>query len=422
MNERAILSFFVATQIYPAMTARAEQGQPSIRQLGPIISVTHDTLGSASAAVQVTGGQVYLNDMVGHRLLLYDSALAKAVVVADSSEGANAYGNRPGSLLRYRGDSALFVSPEALSMLVLSPSGTIARVMAMPPSGRGMPALLGNFFGTPGFDARGRLVYFAPARPPLPPARDANAMSFQSPDSAFIVRFDFESRRIDSLATIRVPSSRSTGTRDDQGRVRMTMTAFPPKTVDGWSVTSDGSVAIVRGQDYHVDWLAPDGSWTSSPRIPFDWERMSDEGKAALVDSVAAATQTMFDSMAKRMQLTINAGGDSTARRRGNRADPMMDPMRGMTIVRAQPSDVPDYRPPFGGGAVRADVDGNLWVQTSKVVDHRPVYDIINRAGQLTDRIQLPAFRTIAGFGPGIVYLGVKDSAGVVHMERARIR
>ena len=47
---------------------------------------------------------------------------------------------------------------------------------------------------------------------------------------------------------------------------------------------------------------------------------------------------------------------------------------------------------------------------------------IVNRRGELIDRVQLPAFRTIAGFAPGVVYMAVKDGAGRVHLERARVR
>jgi hypothetical protein len=71
---------------------------------------------------------------------------------------------------------------------------------------------------------------------------------------------------------------------------------------------------------------------------------------------------------------------------------------------------------------VSADADGNLWIRTSTIVNGQPVYDIVNRQGVLRDRVQLPPFRTIAGFGPGVVYMAVKDSAGVVHLERARIK
>jgi hypothetical protein len=50
----------------------------------------------------------------------------------------------------------------------------------------------------------------------------------------------------------------------------------------------------------------------------------------------------------------------------------------------------------------------------------QPVYDIVNRRGELVDRVQLPPFRTIPRFPPGVVYMAVKDAAGVVHLQRAR--
>ena len=91
-------------------------------------------------------------------------------------------------------------------------------------------------------------------------------------------------------------------------------------------------------------------------------------------------------------------------------------------VVKADLSEVPDYRPPFRQAAVRADAEGNLWIRTTKMIEGRPVYDVVNRDGRLIDRVQLPAFRTIAGFGPGVVYLGVRDSVGVMHVEKARVR
>ena len=89
---------------------------------------------------------------------------------------------------------------------------------------------------------------------------------------------------------------------------------------------------------------------------------------------------------------------------------------------RPELGDIPDYRPPFLRGSVSADADGNLWIRTTIFVKGQPVYDIVNRRGEVTDRVQLPAFRTIAGFGPGVVYMAVKDAAGMVHLERARVK
>jgi hypothetical protein len=436
------------------------QAPPPVRALGPIMAVTKDSFVAVTGAVQVSGGRVFVNDIIGHRVVLYDSTLAKAIVVADSTGAtANAYGNRPGTLLPFHGDSALLITPGSLSMLVLSPAGTIARTMAMPPAGNAGPlALIGNVFGTPGFDARGRLAYFSSnrfmVRPPPPAGTQANApIVMEPPDSATIVRFDFASRKLDTAATIRIPKSRSTMNRTENGISSSTSTAFPPQTVDDWAVTSDGSIAVVRGRDYHVDWLNADGTWTSTPRMPYEWERLNDDQKNALLDSVVTAQQTQMDSMRARMErqmagggagpIVVGGGGDRGAAEAG-RVTIMTrsgdggggggaPPARGggppagfqfpkIVVSRAELSDVPDYRPPLGQGAVRADAEGNLWIRTSKLIDGRPVYDIVNRKGEVTDRLQLPMNRSLAGFGPGVVYLAVFDSTRVAHLERARVK
>ena len=87
-------------------------------------------------------------------------------------------------------------------------------------------------------------------------------------------------------------------------------------------------------------------------------------------------------------------------------------------------SDLPDYRPPFTSGAVRADADGNLWIRT--IPPHPTpggvVYDIVSREGGLVDRLQLPPGYSLAGFGQGrVVYLSMRDASGV-HLARVRLR
>lgn len=423
--------------------------QPPVRQLTAVTAASRESLASVAAAVEVPGGRVYVNDILARRVLLFDSTLASHTVIADSDGTVGeAYGARPGTLLPFRRDSALLITPASLGMLVLGPEGRVARVMAMPPSGSGIPALIGSIFGTPGFDARGRLVFFSPVRITFQGRPGDGPMHVEPPDSALIVRFDFATRTLDTVGAIRIPRNRSTVARDDQGRPRLTMTAMPPMPVDDWAVTADGRVAIVRGRDYHVDWLDMSGTWTASPRIQYAWQRLDDDAKVALVDSMAAAMQMMVDSMPVRMQragmggpppqggggggapmtmvITTGPGGAPGGERQvgpgpGGPTTTTVS-MPTPTVVKAAPSDVPDYRPAFGQGAVRADLDGNLWIRTNTVVDERPVYDIVNGEGRLVDRVQLPPFRTIAGFGRGVVYLGVRDSSGVTHLERARIR
>jgi hypothetical protein len=75
-------------------------------------------------------------------------------------------------------------------------------------------------------------------------------------------------------------------------------------------------------------------------------------------------------------------------------------------------------------GNLRADTEGNLWIRTipTKAIPGGPVYDVINRKGELIDRVQIPADRTIVGFGPdGTVYLAYRNDTSV-YLEKAKVR
>jgi sugar lactone lactonase YvrE len=86
------------------------------------------------------------------------------------------------------------------------------------------------------------------------------------------------------------------------------------------------------------------------------------------------------------------------------------------------PSELPDYKPAFAPGSTRADADGNLWIRTSQNVNGIPVYNVVNRSGELIDRVQLPQNRVLVGFGPGgVVYLAVRDGS-TAHLEKARVK
>lgn len=411
-REYARVCLLTLASILSTTVAAVGQQGPPIRELGSPTAVSRGSLASVAAVVEVTAGHVYVNDITAHRLLLYDSSLANAVVIADSAgtNGEN-YGDRPATLLSFRADSALLITPAALSMLVLSPQGRVTRTMAMPPVASDVPALTGSIFGTPGFDGRGRMLYFAPVRFAFQLRPDGGPQTFEPADSALLVRFDLSARTLDTVGAIRIPKTRSTvEPRVEPEAPRRSVTAFPPGMVDDWAVTADGRLAIVRGRDYHVDWLDSGDVWHSTARMPYAWERLDDEQKAALIDSAAAALQARIDSVVA----SILRG--PTVRGRGARS--IVAP----SASRAPVADVPDYRPPFGQGAVRADLDGNIWIRMNRTLDGRTVYDVVGPKGELVDRVRFPPFRQLAGFGPGVVYVGVRDSTGVAHVERVRTR
>lgn len=432
----------------------AAQSLPPIRQLGPVTAVTKDSLGAISTVRQLSDGRVLINDIIGRRVILFDSTLASETVVADTTSAtANAYGTRPGGLIAYRGDSTLFIDPASLSMLLIDPSGKIARVMSAPRA-QDVGFLIGGPFGTPGFDPQGRLVYRAPpdfrmfaaafgggggGSPPTPP------------DSAAIVRFDLATRKLDTVTYFKTPKINLTITRaPNGGGIRVMSTVNPMPQGDDWALLPDGTIAIVRNRDFHIDWLDPNGKMTSTPKIPFEWQRLTDEQKVAFVDSAKTALEKMrasdqFGLGGNQVVMRTTTGGapggtsaptasstphaaGATAAGGGNATTVTAVGPGGAAsaqlpdINMVSPTELPDYRPAFTPGSTRADSEGNLWIRTSQSVDGRPVYDVVNRKGDLVDRVQIPANRAIIGFGSGgVVYLGVRDGT-VAHLEKARVR
>jgi hypothetical protein len=71
---------------------------------------------------------------------------------------------------------------------------------------------------------------------------------------------------------------------------------------------------------------------------------------------------------------------------------------------------------------VRADADGNLWVQTIRFTQERGsfVYDVIDRSGALVDRVQVPSGASIVGFAPGGVVLLARRDGNSLRLVRSR--
>ncbi len=176
---------------------------------------------------------------------------------------------------------------------MLDALGQVARVMALPKPQDAIYLALGAAYGAPGLDPEGRLIYrgviVIPPKPQEPGARAAFRLPEQ-PDSAPIVRADFDSRKLDTLTTLKVfrPGAMSM-TPDAEGNMTLKVTINPMDTGDEWAMLSDGTIAIVRAHDYHIDWVDPDGTHRSTPKMPFDWKRMTDEEKQFKIDSMRPA-------------------------------------------------------------------------------------------------------------------------------------
>jgi hypothetical protein len=424
--------------IVGSTVARAQQ-LPAIRPLGPVVATSKDALGQRVFVRHLKSG-VLVNDIDNRRLLFLDSTLATAGVVADTTPAtANAYSGRTGGLIAYRGDSSLFVDAASMSMLVIDPSGKVSRVMSVPRS-QDANVLATSAFGTPAFDASGKLVYRGMPRPNMMRSADGSFVRPEPPESLAVVRVDLTTRQLDTVGFTKVPKVKMDVQRDDNGNMRMSMQMNPLPVIDDWAVMSDGSLAIVRGRDYHVDWVRPDGTRESSAKIPFEWQRLTDEDKVAFIDSVKAARQRMAAhapaNAAGGAAVSVTpptgaaGGGETRMIIMGAPGAAAGGPPgasgggAGANVNFVSPSELPDYKPAFFAGAVRADADGHLWIRTipTKGVAGGPVYDVVNLKGELVERVQVPKDRTIVGFGAGgVVYLLAREGA-TSKLERSRTR
>jgi hypothetical protein len=319
-------------------------------------------------------------------------------------------------LIPWLGDSTLLPDFNANALQLLDGKGTPVRSVA-PPNSKDLIYLgIPGGLGRPGLDAKGRLIYHSMLGSPMAAAvgqatGDARAMQLAAAnDSAPIVRGDFDTRKVDTLAWMKTPPPghmTTDVTPNPAGgpptvTVHLTVNPFPRS--DEWALLSDGSVAIVRVHDYHIDWVTPDGKLTASPKLPIDWRRYTDSEKTHRVDSM----RKVMDEQVKGSMVKMSSMG-------GQQPQIKFD----LNIV--PDSEFPQFWPPVEPGSVLADLEDHLWVlpTTSTNAANGFTYDVINREGKIFERVQLPKGRVLAGFGPhDIVYMTHTDGKET-YLERA---
>lgn len=378
-----------------------------------------ETFGATPNVRHLPNGKVLVDDARGKRLIVFDSTMSTFTISADStSSNGVLYPSYffKNALIPYLGDSTLFFDYPAKALLVINPAGIIARTMAHPSSGDLMNLAI-PFPGNIGTDNLGRLIYRSSQRRPDPKPGEPPITA--SRDTIAIVRADFNTRLVDTIATFSIPRvPETTRSKDAKGKTIATMHINPMLTSpDEWAITSDGTLAIVREHDYHIDYVTSDGKKWSSAKLPLEWIRMTDELKMARIDSM------------KRVIDSINTNGpqkygtiyQSTRRPDGGTVRDTIIP----TINFVPLNEMPDYVTPIRRGSVSADTDGNIWIMPTTSAQAGPglLYDVINRKGELFERVRLPEGCVLAGHGKGgIVYLARNNAtAKTWTLLRARI-
>ena len=408
----SVAALFVASTVARAQTS----GPIPIRTLGPITAVAKDTVGPVLAIRELSNRGVLVNDLLGRRVLLFDPALATAKVVIDTLGGTE-----PGApfkvpqpsnvLIRYHGDSTLYAFRLSQSLLVLDEKGKVARVTSLPRPTDITTIGAGGEAGTPGIDDKGRLVYHGVYRP-RPPVVDS-ARPWQPPipaqvDSSPIVRADFDTRKIDTLAALKLNLGAPFKNLevDDKGNVIMHMYVNLLGVDDQWAYLSDGTIAVLSVHDYHIEWTDPDGTHRSTGKMPFDWRRLTDVDKQRMMDSIRPMLDERNGITPRTMQTPM---GPRTARQQ---------------FEFLPPERFGDYEQPVQTGAVKADLDAHLWIlpRTSLGAKNGLLYDVINRKGEIEYRVQFPSGYALAGFGTGGVVYVVRVDGRKAILERTTVK
>jgi hypothetical protein len=423
----------LAAAVFAAATAvHAQQARVPV----PVVALpasnakSSETFGGILGIREVSGGKLLVNDAARRQLKVLDTTLANVTIALDSTDGvSNAYGRVRAPLLAYLGDSSLMADLQAQSLRVIDGKGQIARSIALP-----TPRDVGFMTGAAsGVDSKGRLVY----RGPIPPVPNMQQVPLsQRPDSAVILRADLDARTVDTVGRVKQRDGNGVVMdNSDAAKPKIIQTINPLQSLDEWALLSNGTIALVRGQDYHIDFIHPDGTRSSSPKLPFDWRRLTDEDKQKLVDSAKAAQEAMAAGRGAAPPPGDGGGGRGRGGGGGGGGGGAVVGVRGggpgggvpptVEVVYLSLAQITDYYPPIRPGAAVADRDGNLWIlptTSGQSQSGELVYDMVNVKGELFQRVRLPAGRSIAGFGAGgVVYMMSGDRTSGFYLERTRL-
>jgi hypothetical protein len=205
-------------------------------------------------------------------------------------------------------------------------------------------------------------------------------------DSTAVIR---QRRRIDTIALIRPERAPYRSVRD---RYAFRPTGFAP--FDAWGVFPDGTVLIVRGADYSVDVVSPNGQARRLPSIPF--ERVP-------------VTRADRDGQMRALQQGLDDG-----RRRAGESGRLM---AGVRVV--EPLQWAEFKPAVSDVVVRIDSKNRAWVAVhsrSDSVGRR--FDVFDARGRRLFAVRLARGEQLIGFGRNAVFTVRRDADDLEFLRR----
>lgn len=363
-----------------AAVRELSDGRLLVAERGPMNAMIKSMMASFARAAG-SGGRGSTVDSIANqpesppaRIVLFDTKLASVQAISRQAGADASELQQPQALVSATADTTLLLVIGRSDLLVIDPSGKIVGSRSISTGG-------GALLGAPGVavDRGGRLLF----QPLVQVSRNTPAgMEVGSPDTAAIVALDFKTGATIPVAYVRVAGNSAIMEADasSPGTMKMHMKSPPFPVIDDWVLTPDGTLAVIRGADLHIDWIAPNGTRRATPPIPYARQAVTDSDKVTLLNR-----QHLIDSM------------------------PMLP--RNMSVVQVAPDSFPRFKPPFSARGAMAASDGTIWLPSKIISPATPEgYAVIGPDGRVREIVQLAKGQRLLGFGKGVAYVEVSES------------
>lgn len=358
-------------------------------RLGPAQARAAEPFSLVNTVRELSDGQLVVADPLGGTLVMLDPTLQRARPLGREGGGPGEY-RQPDAVWPLPGDSTLLVDLGNARLTVISPDGTLGRGQPLAP-GEFAPGRPLSLFIPRGVDRNGWLYI-----------EGARAMGGAPSDSVAIMRVMGEAAPA-PVGRVKLADTRqetSGGANDRSVRVR----PVPLSPVDAWGVGPDGSVAVARSADYHLDWILPDGRTVSGPPVEHrpvairqaereEWELERSRAGGGIGISIEVENGRTTMSFGR-----TGSGG------------------RGESDLSDLPW--PQTMPAFVGGTVWVDGRGRAWVRRSRPAGEAALYDVFDGTGRPVAQIRFPEGRRLVGFGERALYAVHVDDFDLQTLER----
>ena len=351
---------------------------------------------------ELRDGRVIAVDPRDKTVQVIDFRTGTATKLGREGSGPGEYG-MPMRLLALPNDTSAVVDMLNNRMLLINPDAKVGGFVDLnvppPAGGRGRGMMMMGASMPTASDLQGRMYVQGP------PFRMTDNGPVSS-DSAPIIRWNRTGGARDTIAWLRLPAGSSqisgSGGRGNQN-VRVQIGGGPPFVgADAFAVAPDGRIAVVHHEPYSVEYISETGQRTRGQPIRYEKVKVTEGHRQEWRERQKSATQmSMTVDNSGRRQATIGPAG----------------------AVQDPETWGGEFMPPFLPNTQNVAMfsnDGFLWVQRTGPAGQPPTFDVIDRGGNLVQRVVLPKRARLVGFGNNAVFAVRLDEDDLQYLQKHR--